>query len=58
MSKIVMYIILTVTMGIGGYVPVLFGADALGGWSILGGLVGGIVGIWAYMFVRNQGYLD
>jgi hypothetical protein len=31
---------------IGGYVPVLFGAGGLSGWSILGGLVGGIAGIW------------
>lgn len=31
----------------GAYVPVLFGDnDMLGGWSILGGFVGGIVGIW------------
>jgi len=31
----------------GAYVPVLFGDnDMLSGWSILGGLVGGIFGIW------------
>jgi len=53
-----MYLILTVMMAIGGYIPVLFGADALGGWSILGGLVGGIIGVWIYMKVRSSGYLD
>ena len=32
---------------IGAYVPVLFGDnDILSGWSILGGLVGGLFGIW------------
>ena len=32
---------------IGAYVPVLFGDnDMLSGWSILGGLVGGLFGIW------------
>lgn len=31
---------------IGSYVPVLFGASGLSGWSILGGLIGGIAGIW------------
>lgn len=33
--------------GVGSYVPVLFGdGDMLDGWSILGGLIGGFVGIW------------
>jgi hypothetical protein len=32
---------------IGSYVPVLLGDhDLLGGWSILGGLIGGLFGIW------------
>ena len=32
---------------IGAYVPVLFGDnDILSGWSILGGLIGGLFGIW------------
>ena len=36
-----------VGMTLGGFVPVLFGDDdLLSGWSILGGLVGGIIGIW------------
>lgn len=31
----------------GGYIPFLFGdKDLLDGWSILTGLIGGIVGIW------------
>lgn len=32
---------------IGGYLPVLLGdSNLLDGWSILGGFVGGILGIW------------
>lgn len=31
---------------IGGYIPVIFGAGGLSGWSIIGGLAGGIVGIY------------
>lgn len=38
--------------GIGGYVPTLFGASSFGGWSILGSLVGGLVGI--YLGVQFQ----
>lgn len=31
----------------GSYVPSLLGDhDLLGGWSILGGFIGGIAGIW------------
>lgn len=59
MTKLVMYIILTVTMFIGGYLPVLlWGADPLGGWSILGGLIGGIIGIWIYFKIRQGGYIE
>lgn len=41
-------ILLTAACGsaIGGYMPVLFGASSFGGWSILGALGGGLVGIW------------
>lgn len=33
---------------IGGYIPVLLGADGLSLWSLIGGTVGSIAGIWAY----------
>lgn len=37
----------TVFSVIGAYVPVLFGDnDMFSGWSILGGFIGGIFGIW------------
>ena len=58
MTKLVMYIIIGVTTTIGGYVPVLFGADLLGGWSILGTLLGGIVGIYIFYKVRDAGYVE
>lgn len=58
MSKLVMYIIISVMGAIGGWVPTLFGASMLGGWSILGSLVGGVVGIVIYWRVRQAGYLD
>lgn len=32
---------------VGSYIPVLFGdTDLLAGWSIFGGVVGGLFGIW------------
>jgi hypothetical protein len=31
---------------VGGYLPVLFGSSGLSGWSLIGGFVGGIFGIW------------
>ena len=52
-----MYIILSIGMGLGGYLPVLFGQSMLGGWSILGGFVGGIVGVIFYAKLRKQGIL-
>lgn len=34
-------------MTLGAYAPVVMGIDnGLGGWSILGGLIGGFCGIW------------
>jgi hypothetical protein len=32
---------------VGGYIPVLFGANSFGGWSILGAFIGGLIGIYA-----------
>lgn len=41
---------------IGSYLPMLFtdDIDAVIGWSILGGLIGGIFGIWAAVKLYNQ----
>lgn len=41
-------VLLGMTLGsfIGGYIPVLFGADLLSFSSIIGNGIGGIIGIW------------
>jgi len=38
----------------GGYVPLLFGANGLDGWSIIGAILGGIIGIWVGYKVSNS----
>ncbi|MGB2786845.1 MAG: hypothetical protein WBB94_00490 [Candidatus Saccharimonadaceae bacterium] len=58
MTKIPMYIILTVAMSLGGYIPTLFGESAFGGWSILGTMTGGFIGIVIYAKLRKSGYLE
>jgi hypothetical protein len=45
MDKKVFYIAGAIGTLVGGYVPMLFGADGLSLWSILGGGVGGILTI-------------
>lgn len=44
---------MTVGTILGGYLPVIFGADALGIWSIIGSAVGGFAGIWAGWKLAN-----
>jgi len=40
---------------IGAYIPTLFGdTELLDGWSILGGLVGGLFGIWLGVVVSKR----
>jgi len=42
---------------IGSYIPVLLGESFIGGWSILGGLVGGLFGIWLAVWIsKRYGY--
>ena len=47
MDKKVFYIAGSVGTLVGGYIPMLFGADGLSLWSILGGGIGGILAIIA-----------
>lgn len=56
MEKALVYIIIAITGGIGGYIPVLFGADPFDGWSIFGSLVGGLVGIVIFYKAKKAGY--
>jgi hypothetical protein len=58
MSKAVMYIIITITTVIGGWVPTLWGASMLDVSSILGSVVGGFVGIYIYWKMRQAGYIE
>lgn len=46
-SKTLIYIFMAIGSFVGGWLPTLWGASALGGWSMLGGLIGGGLGIWA-----------
>ncbi|HEX8390241.1 MAG TPA: hypothetical protein VF597_02385 [Candidatus Saccharimonadales bacterium] len=58
MSKLPMYILLSVGMGVGGWLPTLFGQPPLGGWSILGTVIGGGLCVWVYWQLRQNGYLE
>ena len=41
--------------GLGTYLPVwFFGQDPLGGWSILGSVIGGIAGIWIWVKLKDS----
>ncbi len=58
MSKLTMYIIMSLSMGVGGYIPVLFGQSAFGGMSVLGTVIGGIFGIILYAKLRSNGIIE
>ncbi len=58
MSKTIMYIIISVTTLIGGWIPTLWGASMLGFASIFGSLIGGIVGVYLYWKAKQYGYID
>lgn len=45
MEKSVKYLVISIGMGIGAYLPTFFGASGLGGWSILGTMLGGIASV-------------
>ena len=53
--KQIVLLFATVFSFIGAYVPVLFGdSDMFSGWSILGGFIGGIFGIWIGVIVSKR----
>ena len=45
MEKIAKYLIISIGMGVGAYVPALFGSNGLSGWSIIGTFFGGIAAV-------------
>ncbi len=55
MNKKVLLFFAAVFGTLGAYLPTLFGdAELLDGWSILGGLVGGLFGIWLGVVVSKR----
>lgn len=52
-TKTLVMIGMTVGSILGSYLPVIWGADAFSLWSIVGGAIGGILGIWAGWKVAN-----
>jgi hypothetical protein len=55
MNKRVILFFATVFGIVGSYIPVLFGdTDLLDGWSILGGVAGGLFGIWVGAYVSKR----
>jgi uncharacterized membrane protein YfcA len=55
MNRRIILLFVTVFSVVGGYLPMLFGdAQLFDGWSILGGTVGGIFGIWLGVYVSKR----
>ncbi len=58
MSKLPMYIIISIGTGLGSWIPTLFGANMFDGWSILGSLIGGLISVYIYWKLRQSGYIE
>jgi hypothetical protein len=55
MNKGLLTIMAGVFSFVGSYIPVLFGDnDLFGGWSILGGVIGGLFGIWVGVKISKR----
>ena len=55
MNKTVLTVCMTIGTTIGSFIPVWFGDSSFfDGWSILGGLIGGIAGIWLGVKISKQ----
>lgn len=54
MNKKVIYFFSVVGLTLGSMVPALWGGSLLGGWSILLGFVGGVVGIWLGVVISKR----
>ena len=46
MEKTAKYLALSFATIVGSYIPVLFGASALGLMSVIGGFLGGLIGVY------------
>lgn len=56
MEKKIIYIFIAVFGTLGAYLPVLFGQSALGGWSILAGFIGSILGL--VVGIKTNNYIE
>lgn len=54
MNKKFIMFFLIIFSAIGSYVPVLLGESMLGGWSVIGGFIGGICGVWLGAWVSKR----
>ncbi len=54
MNKTVIMFFTIVLSLVGSYLPILFGDNIFGIWVILGGLVGGILGIWVGVVISKR----
>lgn len=53
-SRVLITICVLLGSTIGGYIPVMFGADLFSMYSIFGNLIGGFAGIWAGYNIYNN----
>jgi hypothetical protein len=55
MNKKVLLFFAAVFGVLGAYLPAAFGdSDPLSGWSILGGMIGGLFGIWLGVVISKR----
>jgi len=56
MNKKIYLIFAMIFSVVGAYIPILLGdRELISGWSILGGLIGGFIGIWLGVIVSKMG---
>jgi len=56
MNKKIYLIFAMIFSVVGAYIPTLLGdRELISGWSILGGLIGGFIGIWLGVIVSKMG---
>lgn len=53
-EKAIVFLVFTIGSTLGSYLPVLFGSSVFSLWSVTGGAVGGILGI--YIGYRAAGF--
>jgi len=55
MNKKIIMMFTVIFSGVGAYIPVLMGIDnGFEGWSILGAMTGGFVGIWVGVKIAKR----